>query len=390
MEKVQNREHIAELSAPSRATKNGKTPSSGTVTRVLQITSYPPPRAGWGMRVYFLKKAMEAEGDVCEVLNIGKSRFLTGRDFIPVFSGWDYVKKVFRYRLNGYKIHMHLNGDSPKGFILTLLAEWISLLTFHRPILTFHAGPVQIYFPREKAPWLTPMYKFIFGVARAIICNNQAVKEKIMSYGISGEKIHPIQAFSRQYLEFEEQRLAPELERLFQNHHPVIASYLFFRPVFRVRDLLEGFARFRSRYPQARLVIMGDARPEDQQLAEYAGEMMDLLDELGLRDAVYFTGDLDHDCFLTVLKRATVYLRTHIKDGVCSSVLEALSLGTPVVAVDNGIRPPGVLTYADGDVDQLVGQLEKAVSGGEEIRRTLPRPEIPDTVAQEVALLRQM
>ena len=371
---------------PALESQNGRTPVPRKVTRVLQITSYPPPRAGWGMRVYFLKKAMEAEGDVCEVLNIGKSRFLTGRDFIPVFGGWDYVKKVFRYRLRGYKIHMHLNGDSPKGFILTILAELISLFTFHRPILTFHAGPVQIYFPREKAPLLTPMYRFIFGVAGAIVCNNEAVKEKIMAYGISGEKIHPIQAFSRQYLEFEEQCLAPELDHLLRTHHPVVASYLFFRPVFRVEDLLEGFARFRQRYPEAKLVMMGDAQPEDEELAAYAEEMKRRLEKLGLSDAVYFTGDLDHDCFLTVLKRATVYLRTHIKDGVCSSVLEALSLGTPVVAVDNGIRPPGVLTYADGDVDRLVAQLEKAVSGD----LVPPRPDIPDTVSQEVALLRRV
>ena len=131
---------------------------TNSVTKVLQISSYPPPRAGWGMRIYFLKQEMESNGDICTVLNIGKGRFLTDRDYLPCYGALDYAMKVLKHRLNGFLIHMHLNGDSPKGFALSCLAIIISILTLSRPIITFHAGPVQKYFPQTQAPLLTPIY----------------------------------------------------------------------------------------------------------------------------------------------------------------------------------------------------------------------------------------
>ena len=39
--------------------------------KILQISSYPPPRAGWAVRVEFLKRQLLAEGHDCVVLNIG-------------------------------------------------------------------------------------------------------------------------------------------------------------------------------------------------------------------------------------------------------------------------------------------------------------------------------
>ena len=43
--------------------------------RILEISSYPPPRAGWGIRVEYLKKHLEAAGHECT------SRWLDGGTF---------------------------------------------------------------------------------------------------------------------------------------------------------------------------------------------------------------------------------------------------------------------------------------------------------------------
>jgi len=195
--------------------------------KVLHITSYPPPRSGWGIRVYFLKQEMERQGDICEVLNTGKGRKLKGRDFIPLYNGFDYVWKVFKYRLKGYLIHIHLNGDSPKKFVMTIIAQIISLMTFRRTVITFHAGPV-------------------------IICNNEAVKEKIAGYGINPNKIIPIQSFSKQYLQFHEVSLTGQAKEFFETGNPVIVSYVYFRPEFFVEELIVFFDRFVQEYKQAR------------------------------------------------------------------------------------------------------------------------------------------
>ena len=347
--------------------------------KVLEISSYPPPRAGWGMRIYFLKQEMQKQGHICEVLNTGKGRFLTGRDFIPVFSGLDYVKKVFKYRLKGYLIHMHLNGDSPKGFVLTTLALLISLLTFRRPVITFHAGPVQKYFPQSRAPFLTPLYKFIFTAPRHIICNNEAVKKAIAGYGINPNKIIPIQAFSKQYLNFEKVQLKTEVEQFFKEHDPVICSYVFFRPEFFIENMIHAVAKLVQQYEKFGLIIMGsDLGSED---------IRALIKQLGLEDHIILAGDQDHDAFLTIMTRSRLYLRTPFKDGVASSVLEALALKVPVVACDNGSRPQGTVTYENRNIDDMVQKISYVLKNHEKVKQQIVPPDIKDTIVDEIKVL---
>ena len=66
----------AEVKEPSVATTAGAS--------LLEVTSYPPPRAGWGLRVEFLKKQLEAEGHQCVVLNIGTSRAIPSPEYETV------------------------------------------------------------------------------------------------------------------------------------------------------------------------------------------------------------------------------------------------------------------------------------------------------------------
>jgi glycosyltransferase involved in cell wall biosynthesis len=106
-----------------------------------------------------------------------------------------------------------------------------------------------------------------------------------------------------------------------------------------------------------------------------------------LRDRVIRIDDLPHDAFLNALGRSRVYLRTHVSDGVCSSVMESLALGVPVVASENGTRPPGVITYPADDPAALADKLADALTRRDEIAAALPRPEVNDTLAREAALL---
>ena len=77
-----------------------------------------------------------------------------------------------------------------------------------------------------------------------------------------------------------------------------------------------------------------------------------------LSNRICLLDDLDHDAFLTMLKRSTVYLRTPITDGVASSVLESLALGVPVVGCENGTRPPGVITYPAEDAEAMAAAVD--------------------------------
>ncbi len=351
---------------------------------LLQITSYPPPRAGWGVRVEYVKRALEADGHRCVVLNIGSSRAIPSGEYETVLGAWDYVTKVFRYSRQGYVAHIHVNGASPKGFVLTLVAEAVSLITGKRCFLTFHAGVDQLYFPRPKYPALVPVYWLMFTVPRAIICNSAEVKAKIVEYGVSPEKIVPIPAFSRQYLEGDTASLPESLELFYSRFGELIFCYTKVRPLFHPLSLIDGFARLARKRPTVGLVLCGVEGHMEPDLWE---SLQGRLARPELTGRVLVVDDLSHEAFLHALGRASLYLRTHQSDGVCSSVLEALSLGVPVVASDNGHRPEGVITFPADDSETLAAVLENTLNRRDAIASALPAPALRDTVAEEVRLL---
>lgn len=352
--------------------------------KVLEITSYPPPRAGWGVRVQFVKHKLEQLGHDCQVLNIGKSRKQKSLEYVDVQSSWDYVRKVIWFSLRGYLVHMHMNGQSHKGVMLALLAEVINLLCGTRCVLTFHAGADQKFFPKQNSAVMAPILLLLFTIPRYIICNDPIMKQKISEYGIHPDKIHAIPAFSKQYLEFQQTDLVPPLQNFMARSEPLLVSYLLIRPSFDIGTLLQAIKALTREWPHLGLAIMGantvgdDMDPED---------VTRLVQELELEQHVYWTGDLAHEHFLTVLSRASVFVRTHIYDGVSSSVLEALALNVPVVACENPHRPPDVLTFKTGQVSDLIAKIRQAWKRGDQACLS-PKPlEIRDTVDEEAKLL---
>lgn len=358
--------------------------TNSRAARILEVTSYPPPRAGWGIRVEFLKKRLEREGHQCVVLNIGTSRLIPSDQYETVESALDFLRKVWRYSRRGFVVHAHANGDALKGLVLALIAEVVNVMCGRRCYLTFHAGAIQRYFPRGHAWWLFPVFWLLFVIPRKIICNSEAVKAHIRGYGIPGGKIVPIAAFSRQYLDFTPVPLPPELDRFFQRFPAVVFTYVRMRPLFFPLSLINGMARLFARRSDVGLVLCGVSGHMEEGLWP---EVQARIRQNGLRDRICILEDLDHDTFLTALQRSTLYLRTPITDGVASSVLESLALGVPVVACENGTRPAGVITYPAEDADRMAEAVEHVIQNRADVLAGMRDVEVRDTLTDEVALL---
>jgi glycosyltransferase involved in cell wall biosynthesis len=358
--------------------------SSMRARKILQITSYPPPWSGWGVRVQFLKDYLERQGHSCVVLNIGSSRAIPSEEYETVLGAVDYVRKLWRFSRQGYVAHVHANGASPKGFVLAIVAQVVNLVSGRRSFLTFHAGIDQVYFPRPKAPFLRPVFWTLFTLPKTIICNSEEVKAKIVEYGIHPGKIAPIPAFSTQYLESARAVLPDGLRAFYDRFPRVVLSYTKMRPMFYPEALVEGFADLADRDSDVGLVLCGIAGHMDPGIWPAVQQR---IAQRGMSQRVLVVEDLSHDAFLDALSRSTVYLRTHVSDGVCSSVLEALALGIPVVAAENHNRPAGVITYPAPDAAALAQTLEDVLARREEIVAALPRPEVRDTLVEEVRLL---
>jgi glycosyltransferase involved in cell wall biosynthesis len=353
--------------------------------RILEVCGYPPPHNGWAVRIVQLKKRLDVEGHECVVLNTGESRRVPSPHYQTVENGWVYVRKLWRYCRRGFLVHAHANGEAPKGILLALIAQLIARWVGIGSVLTFHAGTDQVFFPRRRAPGWVPVFRLLFGLPRTIVCNSEAVKQNILEYGVPSSKVVPIPAFSRQYLDVAPVQLSEAIGRHFESYPRTLFCYLALRPVYHPNTVLQAFAELAAADPGLGLILCGLTGHPDGPVAEAFENTARHLD---IEHRLCRVGDLTHDEFLTAMTRSLVYVRTHVSDGVCSSVLEALTLGIPVVAADNGTRPPGVVTYRPDDAEALARAIRGVLSAAAPSRaRAFDSSGVPDTVRQEIDLL---
>ncbi len=107
---------------------------------------------------------------------------------------------------------------------------------------------------------------------------------------------------------------------------PVLMHVSNFRPVKRVRDVVDVFARVQRELPGASLVMVGDG-PERVSAEEEARR-------LGVHARVHFLGKID--AVAPLLANADLFLLPSGSESFGLSALEALACGTPVVASQAG------------------------------------------------------
>ena len=307
---------------------------------------------GWGIQTKLVTEELRRRGHICQVLKINENRRVKDSAYIDVQGGWDYLRKVVAHAVRGYRLNVHVNGMSKKGYVLALIAVLAGRMVNRPALLTFHGGLSQYYFPRHDSWRLHHSFRILFGLAGGIACDSIEIKRAIEAYGIRAEKIAAIATFSSQYLNFTPAPLSGEVERFLEKHGSVFFSYVSFRPEYRLEVLREGMALYRKRYPDAGFIWLGFPAKEFLEAQQFvepwtAEEKKSLL----------LLGNLTHDEFLTLMSRCFACLRTPACDGVAASVLEALTLEVPVVASQNGRRPVGVITYEDTDASDMCAKL---------------------------------
>lgn len=357
---------------------------SRRVAKILEIGPYPPPLAGWSIRIRYVREYLNSIGHDCQALNIGKNRNIPDPEYITVRNGFDYAWKTFYYAARGYTMHMHSNGDGVVGLTLSLISAIAGFLLGRRIVVTFHAGTIQQNFPRERSGKLFFPFYLLFKLPKTIICNNEAVKAKIVEYGISPDKIVPLEAFSTTYLDAQEVPLPDHVEEFIPKCDPLIYTYFFIRDGFDLDAVVVALRKLIDRYPSIGIVNAGAIEDFEAPVKERISAK---IEELGIGDNLCFAGDLEHAQFLSLARRSKIYMRSHMRDGECSSVFEALTLGKPVVAVENGQRPDSVVTYAEGNGDELAERLIDVLENYEEHCSKVEKPPVRDTVSVEADIL---
>ncbi|MCC3654425.1 glycosyltransferase [Streptomyces sp. S07_1.15] len=127
----------------------------------------------------------------------------------------------------------------------------------------------------------------------------------------------------------------------------------------RPEDFISAMPVVLAKYPEARFVLAG---PDTGPLAD---EMLALAARLGVADSVEYVGPLGHTEVLEQLRRSDVYVLPSVVEPFAVSILEAMSVGLPVVVTETGGLSPDVAAAGagrvvdsrpDADNGPLVGQ----------------------------------
>jgi glycosyltransferase involved in cell wall biosynthesis len=347
--------------------------------KILQIGNYPPPVCGWAMQTKFLVEEIRRRGIVCDVLNLNENRARKSHEYIDVQNGFDYLVKLIRFAFQGYRFQVHANGQSRTGYLLALTATLIGRLAGRPVVLSWRGGLHQKYFPGFQNFWLRWPYQLLFRMSGQISCNNLQVKQAIEGYGVDPARIAAIPGFSRQHITFERAALSRDVETFLQKRSPVFFCYVSYRPEYQLPILREAMLRFRRSHPDAGFIWLGFPAKEMAAARDFVDRW-----SLGERESLLLLGNLTHDEFLTLLSRCFAYVRTPTCDGVSSSILEALSLGIPVVASENANRPPNVITYREGDTEDLCGKLIALTQNYSRAKQQAGLEDVQDNIARTV------
>jgi len=339
--------------------------------RILEIGNWPPPVCSWTMSLVGLRKELEARGWDCQVMNLNENRRVRSPQYIDVQGGWDYFWKLLRHVRRGYAVHIRVNGETRKGYLLALAALLLARLGRRPALLTYGGGHQQSYFPAPRGSLRYLAFWLLFRIPQRIYCNSEAVKKVLLTTGIPAERVEPIPHFSSYYVEFSPTALPPQVEEFYRAHDAVFFSYICFRKEFALDFLAEAIRRFRHALPKVGFLLVG---PWDREM----DGMRTFVKEQRIEDAVCLLASVPHDTFLTLLSRSAAYIRTPVSDGICSSVLESLKLKVPVLAADNGTRPAGTALWREGDVESLLALMTEATKNRAAMVAAIPEIEVED------------
>lgn len=157
--------------------------------------------------------------------------------------------------------------------------------------------------------------------------------------------------------------------------------------------LVAGFARFRQRYPDAKLTIVGGSHDFNPVEAE----VRNAIAQNGVSESVKMTGLLPRAAIIPHYHEADVFVMTSLWEGLPTALLEAMACGVPAVVTDVGGMPAVVKDDENGYVlrernpELLANLIERAHLNRErlgwEARRTAERYSIKAHAEQVCQLM---
>ncbi len=277
-----------------------------------------------------LREHLGASGVECSAVNITRHRQVDhDRLFFPR-SAAQLIARVLQLRAD--VLHVHVGGDLSRKDLLLCLA--LSAIPGARTVLTCHSGG----FPSSPAGRAAAPNSFAGFVLRRldrVIGVNADIAATFRRFGCAAERVVVIEPHAEPAVaEFSRTEWPPRFRAFAEAHDPVLLTVGGLEPEYSVDLQIAALPQIRAARPDAGLIIVGGGSQADAARAWVDGSPV--------RDHLLLAGDVPHPETLAAIARCDLLLRPTAFDGDSVSVREALALGTPVVATNNGMRPAGV------------------------------------------------
>jgi len=296
--------------------------------RVLQLGPYPPPHGGVQANLVAIRRYLLAREIPCEVINLTRHREAKAGGVHHPRSALQVLWLLMSLRYD--VVHFHVGGN----LTLRLLGLGLvcTLLPRRKAVLTFHSGgyPSSEAGRRARRASLTG---YVLRRFDRVVAVNAEIADVLARFGVSPRRLRLIPPFAVDGAAVEA-ALPPSLSEFYGSHFPVLSSVGLLEPEYDLPRQIEMLGLLRRRHPGAGLVIIGSGSLE--------AELRRQIEATPYRDHLRLCGDVPHAATLRMIAASDLLLRTTLHDGDSVAVREALHLGTPVIATDNGMRPVGV------------------------------------------------
>ncbi|MBA2304139.1 MAG: glycosyltransferase family 4 protein [Acidobacteria bacterium] len=311
---------------------------------VLQLGPYPPPHGGVQTNLVAIRDHLRRHGMSAPVINLTRHR-REARDEVFYPSTAREVVKLL-WTIPSDIIHLHLGGELT-GRLLALCFV-CSLLPGRRLVLTFHSGG----YPSGdggRSVRARSLRGFILRRPDAVIAVNLEIANWFRRLGVPEERINLICPFAPVSVP-DETVMPPAIRDFARAHSPLLTTVGLLEPEYDLALQIGAMSAIRQRYPGAGLVIVGSGSLDRQ--------LRDAIAAAPAARDILLCGDVPHAATIRLLADSDVFLRTTLYDGDSVSVREALQVGVPVIASDNGMRPDGVHLIPRSDPHALVAAID--------------------------------
>jgi glycogen synthase len=317
--------------------------------RVLQLGPYPPPHGGVQSNLVAIRSFLRKNQVSCSVINITRHRKPEADEVYYPENAWQLVGLL---RSLPYDIlHLHVGGMLSRR--LLSLALVCTCVPSCKSILSFHSGGYPST-PEGNATGPRSFAGFVLRRFDAVIGVNPEIMQFFAKLRVAPNRARLIYPHAFLDNPAESQELPEPLKTFYDQHSPVLVSVGLLEPEYDLPLQIEVLEHVRSRRANAGLVMIGSGSLEE--------DLRRRIQAKSDAEHILLCGDVPHAVTMQAIARADAMLRTTLFDGDAVSVREALHLGTPVIASDNGMRPAGVHLIPKSNLQALDRAIEEVLS----------------------------